>query len=246
MVVKSGGESIVRFDRERSRGYAIGAWVLLLIALGNMAVGLDDARAYHRWKNRILAWALSGSVWFGLPAAWAAWQAFQSSRVLSQAFVSIGPDGVRLHLVKWSLAKVRYLPLPEQRFTCEEIQQVHWVRDCCAYWVRGQPYTLTDENSPSPRTVAQLMAEGKGVPNEVPALAPPGKKSPRLAQAVKLGISGIALAGGVAAGGFWLYGHMGAPYYFAGFFILLLLGALSFTLFFTAVFLTVVELNHRL
>ncbi|HTX34977.1 MAG TPA: hypothetical protein VME43_08145 [Bryobacteraceae bacterium] len=246
MVVKSGDESIVRFDRERGRGYAIGAWVLLLIALGNMAVGLDDARAYHRWKNRILAWALSSSVWFGAPAAWAAWKAFQSSRVLSQAFVAIGPDGVKLHLVKWSVAKIQYLPLPEQRFTWEEIQQVHWVGDSCNYWVRGQPYTLTDENSPSPRTVAQLMAERKRVPNEVPALAPSGKKSTRQAQAVKLGASGIALAGGVAAGGFWLYGRVGAPYYTAGFFILLLMGALSFTLFFTAVFLAVVELNHRL
>jgi hypothetical protein len=38
MVVRSGNESIVRFEREGIRGYFIGAWVLFFLAVATLAI----------------------------------------------------------------------------------------------------------------------------------------------------------------------------------------------------------------
>jgi hypothetical protein len=86
---------------------------------------------------------------------------FKPGRVLSQAFVAIGPQGVTLHL----LAKdwITYVPVPEQRWTWEEIRDITCHGRVCRFRVGSHVYTLNDDNSPSPPEVAQLMAERMGV-----------------------------------------------------------------------------------
>jgi hypothetical protein len=175
---------------------------------------------------------------------------FKVGRVLSQAFVAIGPKGVTLHL----LAKkgFTYVPLPKQRWTWEEIRDITCDGRVCRFRVGSHVCTLDDDNSPSPPEVAQLMAERMGV--QLPAhelLVPPGKRPmPRMKQAAILGGIGIPLIGVVAAGGWWLYSNAPAsydwPYYTVEFLALFVLGLCGFTLSITAIILALTELNHRL
>jgi hypothetical protein len=249
MVVRSGNESIVRFEREGIRGYFIGAWVLFFLAVATLAIGLDEAADYSRWGHRILAFALSKYVWAGVGGAWAALRVYKNGLALSQAFVAVGPDGVRLRLLK-DIKSIKYVLRPEQRFEWGDIGKITCDRGSCLFWAGSSLYTL-HENSPSPPTVAQLMAEWKGV--QLPAqesLEPPGIRAMRLKKAAKLGGIGIALMGTVAAGGWWVFSHAPAsynwPFYKAEFLVLLVFGTLGFSLFLTGITLAVIESNRRL
>ncbi len=243
MIVRSGNESIVRVDRERIRGYRIGGSVVFFLALANLAIGLDEAAGYSRWGNRILAFGRYAI--YMVPAAILSIQVFKVGRVLSQAFVAIGPQGVTLRLLTRKV--YTFVPRPEQRLTWEEIRDLTCDGRVCRFRAGSQVYKLDDDNSPSPPEVAQLMAERMGVQLPAQALAPPSK---RLKQAGILGGIGIAMMGVVAAGGWWLFSHAPAsynwPYYKAEFLALLVLGFVAITLAGTAVILGLMELNHRL
>jgi hypothetical protein len=248
MVVRSGSESIVGYDRERIRGYRIGGLVVLSLALANLAIGVDEAAGYSRWWDRILA--LVPYAIYMAPAVFIGLKCYKAGRVLSQAFVAVGPQGVRLHL----LAKkgFTYVPLPEQNLKWEEIRDISFDGRFCRFRVGGHLYTLNDHNSPSPLTVAQLMADRMGVqlPAQALLLASGKRPMPRLKQAAMAGGVGLALIGVVVAEGWRLYSHAPAsydwPYYKAEFLTLVVLGLLGFISFFTAITLALVELNHRL
>ncbi len=85
-------------------------------------------------------------------------------------------------------------------------------------------YVLSDDSSPSPPAVAQLMAERIGRAVSSPRNCRPwdGKRPmPRLTQAAIAGGISLVSIGVVVAGGFWLYGH--TPYYVAEFLLSLCL-----------------------
>jgi len=205
-----------------------------------MALGLDEAAGESGWGRRMLTLAWYG--WYAVPSTFLAWNRYKAGRVLSQAFVAIGPDGVRLRRRKG----VMYL-LPEQRFKWEEIGDIACNGAVCRFRAGGHLYTLEDANSPSPRTVAQLMAEWKGVglPDRESTAAPGKRGMPRLTQAAILGGISLVLISIVVAGGLWLYRHTAGPYYEAEFGALGLIGLAGGVLFFTAGTLVFIEINHR-
>jgi hypothetical protein len=250
MVVRSGNESIVRYDRERIRGYRIGGSLVFLAVVVILVLGWDEAAGRSGWGHRIIVFAVSA--WYAVPAAFIALKAYKAGWAFSQGFVAIGPDGVRLHLLRKE--GFNLVPLPEQRFKWDEIDDITCYGGSCRFRAGSHVHTLSDDNSPSPPMVAQLMAERKGV--QLPAqvlLVPPGKRPmPRLTQAAIMGGISLPLMGVVVAGGFWIYSHAKGPYYVAGFgdltliVVLGLIGMLGATLFLTAIILILIEMNHRL
>jgi hypothetical protein len=244
MVARSGNESIVRYDRERIRGYRIGGSVLFFMAVILLVLALDEAAGQSQWGHRIIVFA--SYAWYAVPGAFIALKTYQAGRAFSQAFVAIGPDGVRLHLVRKK--GLTCVLLPEQRFQWEQIGDITYNGGFCQFRAGSHLYTLGDNNSPSPPTVAQLMAERKGV--QLPAqelLVPPGKRPmPRLSQAAIMSGISLPLIGVVVAGGLWMYRHDKGVYYAAEFGALALIGLLGGILFLTAIILVLIEMNHRL
>ncbi|HEX4809571.1 MAG TPA: hypothetical protein VH325_11615 [Bryobacteraceae bacterium] len=244
MVVRSGDESIVRYDRERVRGYYIGGSVLSLMAVMIVVLSLDDAAGQSGWGHRIIVFA--SSAWYAVIGAFLALKVYKAGRAFSQAFVAIRPDGVRLHLLRKK--GLTCVLLPEQRFKWEDIGDITCNGGSCRFRVGGHVHTLSNDNSPSPPTVAQLMAERKGVKLPVQeSLVPPRKTPmPRLTQAAIMGGISLPMMGIVVAGGLWMYRHDHGPYYEAEFGALALIGLVGGILFLIAITLTVVEMNHRL
>jgi hypothetical protein len=203
MVVKSGNESIVLYNRGFTVTLRVLGWVLSFLALvlfGGALLGQ-------------IPWVMP--LCFGVLAAFTAGLLLMYAREFSRGFVAFGPEGVRLGLLKFNAGDpygfvrryATWTPLPEQRYKWEEIGNITYDSDkgACRFRARNNTYELTDNNSPSPRTVARLMAERKGVqlPDQE-SLAPPGERPmPRMKQAkIYFGI-GLSAFGGFAAG-VWL------------------------------------------
>src|SRR5580692_9736529 len=147
MIVRPGDESIVRYNRGFTVGLQVLGWVFILmvvVALG--AAVLSE-----------VTWLVA--LFFALPSAYLVWRMFSIALPFSKTFVAVGPEGVRLQLLKriqgkWSL-------LPEQRFKWEEIGHITYdsYKGVCRFRACNDGYELTDDDSPSPRTVAKLIAE---------------------------------------------------------------------------------------
>ena len=197
-------------------------------------------------------------LYFGGMAVPTAALLFVTARPFSRSFVAIGPEGVRLELLKFTagdpvgLVKryARWTPQQEQRFKWEEIGDITYDSDkgVCRFRARNYIYELTDNNSPSPRTVAKLMAERLGVQLAAQELlVPPGERPmPRLTQAAIMGGISLPLMGAVAVGEVWINSQAEGPYFDAEFGALTVLGLLGITLFISAIALVVIEVTHRL
>jgi hypothetical protein len=206
MVVTSGDESIVRYNRAVTVGLRVVGSVCILIGVVSVGAALLGE----------VTWEFS--LRYGVTSVYLAVLLFPIARSFSRSFVAIGPEGVRLGLLKrgarggkwaaiwpwptWSL-------LPEQRYKWEEIGHVTYDSSAgiCRFRACDTNYELTDADSPSPRTVAKLLAERKGV--QLPAqesLAPPGKKQvpDRTWAAISGGIS-IPLTAAAVAGALWIH-----------------------------------------
>jgi hypothetical protein len=253
-------ETVVRFGRDRIRGYYIFGALLLLIVVLNLAVGFwieAGPSERHRSTIDILMAVLRQprqgyvrrgaffAVTMGL-ALFAAVKLFQAARASSRAFVAIGSEGVTLHLMR-KTGPSSYALLPEQRFAWDAIHTVTYTEGYCRFVVDGVAYLLDADICPSPGTVARLMAERKGTPLSAETVRPPsGKQSlPRLTQAAIAGGIGLGLSGAVALGAWWVSHHVGGPFYVAEFLSLVLFGVVALTLFSTGMVLALIELNHR-
>ena len=130
-------ETVVRFGRDRIRGYYIFGALLLLIVVLNLAVGFwieAGPSERHRSTIDILMAVLRQprqgyvrrgaffAVTMGL-ALFAAVKLFQAARASSRAFVAIGSEGVTLHLMR-KTGPSSYALLPEQRFAWDAIHTV--------------------------------------------------------------------------------------------------------------------------
>ena len=190
MVVRSENESIVRCNRGFIVGLLVLGWVFILIAV----VALRGALLGK------VTWLVA--LPFAVTALYLVWRVFSIARSFSRSFVAIGPEGVRLGLLKRTEAT--WSPLQEQSFRWEEIGHITYDSDkgICRFRAPDYTYELTDDNSPSPRTVAKLMAERKGV--ELPAqesLVPRGEKRvPFRTQAAIIGGISLPLLGAAVAG----------------------------------------------
>lgn len=244
MVERSGNETIVRFDRERIRGYRIGGLVVFFIALTLLAIGLDEATGGSHLGYTANPVSIIRALILSAIAAYIGVKGYKSGTAFSHAFVAIAPEGVRLQL----LTKVfPFQLLPEKRFRWDEIGDIACNKGLCRFRAGGRVYELSNYNSPSPTTVAQLMAESKGVHLPAQALvAPPGPKMPSLTQTAIMGGAGLALIGAVAAGGLWLYRHQNTPHYVPEFLALAVVGFFGLFLAGTAIVFFLIELNHRL
>jgi hypothetical protein len=255
-------ETVVRFGRDRIRGYYIFGALLLLIVVLNLAVGFwIEAGPSERHRSTIdmllavLRQPKEGyvrrgaffAVTMGL-ALFAAVKLFQAARVFARAFVAIGPDSVTLRLVrKQGQGPSSYSLLPEQRFAWDAIHTITYTEGYCRFVVHGDAYLLDADICPSPGTVARLMAERKGTPLPAETVPPPsGKQSTlHMTRAAITGGIGLGLSGAVALGAWWVYHHVGGPFYVAEFLSLVLFGVVALTLFSTGMVLALIELNHR-
>jgi hypothetical protein len=235
MVVRSGDESIVRYNRGFTLTLHVAGWALILLAaadLGGAFLGKVN------WSSSLFFWVAS---------VYVVWRVFSIARPFSRCFVAIGPEGVRLGLMKRTGSKRS--PLPEQRLKWEEIGGLTYDSDkgVCRFRARNSTYELTDDNSPSPRTVAKLMAERMGV--ELPVqelLVPPGKRPvPRLTQAAIMGGISILLLGAAVAGALWMRRQADGPFTDVEGVALIVLGLLGMVLFLSAIVLVIVEVTHR-
>lgn len=240
MVVRSGNENIVRYNRGWTLTLQVVGWLLILgavVALGGALLGQ-------------VGWEMP--LYFGGMGVPTAGLLFVTARPFSRSFVAIGPEGVRLGLLKCTAGSgyATWTPLQEQRFKWEEVWDITYDGDkgVCRFRAGSHIYELTDNNSPSPRTVAKLMAERKGV--QLPAqelLVPTGDRPmPRLTQAAIMGGISIPLMGAVASGALWMHSRGEGPHFEAEFGALTALGLLSISLFVTAIALVVIERTHRL
>lgn len=269
MVEESGGEKIVRMDREQIRLYYIIGWGMILISAIYACAGLSgwlfDAPGplWSGWRGRL------GALLIPLILTILAVKLFRTAQRCSQVFVAIGPDGVRLRLMqaKFDFSKpltttpnyqVLFIPvpklLPEERFSWDEIGGIKKEEDgTCIFHARDRLYKLKDGNCPPPFVVAQLLAEGMGI--QLP-LTPAERKAslkkpmPRLKQAAILGGIGLILLVPPVAGAGWVfvYDHELSHFeeYVGAFIALLAIGVLGGTLFLTAILVLLMELNHRL
>jgi hypothetical protein len=168
-VVKSGGETIVRY----SRGL-IGVYYALVAATGIISVlclmaALGMAVETGPWTHKlwsVVSW-IGGAVSFALMTI----QLYTMGRTYARTYVAIGPEGVRIHLPKSD--GILLAIGNELRFKWSEIANITYEHNLrkrvCRFTAGDYIYTLTQSNCPSPDTVAQLLAEKKGVP-----LTPPG------------------------------------------------------------------------
>jgi hypothetical protein len=143
MIVRSGDRSIVRYSRWFILGlYAVGS-ALILDAAFFLLLGVYAAH------------------WFAVPAALLAPKLYSLARVFSRGFVAIGPEGVRLGLLK--NCGLTWVALREQSFPWEEIGDITYdaAHRVCRFQAGNSRYALTYDNSPSPKTVAKLLAERK-------------------------------------------------------------------------------------
>jgi|HubBroStandDraft_6_1064221.scaffolds.fasta_scaffold623323_1 hypothetical protein len=235
MVVRSGDESIVRYNRGFTLTLHVVGWVLILLALSDL------------WGALLGKVDWSTSLFFWVASVYVVWRVFSIARPFSRSFVAIGPEGVRLGLMKRTGSKRS--PLPEQRFKWQEIGGLTYDSDkgVCRFLACNHTYELSDNNSPSPRTVAKLMAERMGI--ELPAqelLVPPGKgPMPRLTQAAIMGGTSLLLMGAAVAGALWMRSQADGPYTNAEGGALIVLGLLGIVLFVSAIVLVIVEVTHR-
>jgi hypothetical protein len=167
-VVRSGTETIVRHSRALIVVYYVLAGASGLITVFSMMVAAGEAVAARPWIDKIYgvaSWFL-GALAFGAMSV----QVYAMGRALSQSFVAVGPDGLRLKLPK--SGGDRWAPGVERRFKWEEVGDITYQGDLrrrvCTFHAGDFFYTLTQNNSPSPGTVARLLAEKMGV-----ALTPP-------------------------------------------------------------------------
>lgn len=86
------------------------------------------------------------------------------ARRYSQTYVKIGPEGVRLCVLKqrglmWTL-------LPERSFAWDDVFEIacNKYQRFAKFNAGGESFTLNDFDSPSPPEVAELMAKRKGEP----------------------------------------------------------------------------------
>jgi hypothetical protein len=247
MVVRSGNESIVRYNRGFILTLHVVGWLLILLAV--VSLGAVPFQA--------TTWVASLCV--GVPSAFTARILFSMARRFSRSFVAIGPEGVRLELLKFTEGKrvagfvtryARWTVLQGQSFKWEEIGDITYDSDkgVCRFRARNTMYELTDNDAPSPRTVAKLMAERKGVklPTQELPVRPRDRLMPRLTQAAIMGGISLPLMGTVAAGAFWMHSHAEGPYFEAEVGALTVLAVLGITLFVTAIALVLIEVTHRL
>jgi hypothetical protein len=235
MVVRSGNESIVRYNRGFTLTLQVVGWVLILLA----AVDLWGAL----WGK--VDW--TSSLFFWMVSVYVVWRVFSIARLFSRSFVAVGPEGVRLGLMKSSGSKRS--TLPEQHFKWEEIADISYDSDkgVCRFRARNYTYELTDDNSPSPRTVAKLMGQRMGVQLRAQELLVlPGKRPvPRLTQAAIMGGISLLLMGAAVAGGLWMRSQADGPYTDAQGGALIVLGLLGIILFVSTIVLVIVEVTHR-
>lgn len=245
--MRSGNESIVRYNRGFILILYVVGWLLIVLAVVFLGAALRGATGWV------------APIGVGLPSVFTARILFSMARRFSRSFVAIGPEGVRLVLLKFTAGNrvggfvtryARWTLRQEQRFKWEEIGDITYDSDkgVCRFRARNNIYELTDNDAPSPRTVAKLMAERNGV--QLPAqelLVPPGKRPmPRLTQAAIMGGISLPLMGAVAAGALWMHSHAEGPYFEAEVGALTLLGVLGITLLLTAIALVSIEVTHRL
>ena len=237
--MKSGIESIVGYNRGFRVTLRVLGWYLILSAAA------------------MLAGAILGPLPWGVPiyyrglSVFLAWLMFRTARPFSQTFVALGPEGVRLGLLNFNGGK--WTPLPEQRFQWAEIGSditYDSYKGVCRFRARNLLYELNDNISPSPRTVAKLMAERRGVQLlDQAALAPPGQRPMAKMKLAKIlaGI-GLPMTGAAVVGGFWLNSRpMEAPHYDYEPATVAVVGIVGvFFLLLPAIALAVSERSHRL
>jgi hypothetical protein len=160
MVEVSGSESIVRFNGRVLVCYIIG-WMLILCAVFILIAAFGFVSGDDKANDEVFAAVMV------LATALLVSKVFPMARAFSQAYAAVGPDGVRLRLLK--RRGLKYTPLPEKRFKLEEIGDITYgayggYTRVCRFRAGKVMYALYEEGCPSPRTVAKLMAEMKGVP----------------------------------------------------------------------------------
>ncbi len=138
MIVRSGNETVVRYNRGFILGLQVVGWVLILFAVA----ALGGALSGEVW------WP--GAVFFGVPSAYVVWRLFSMARSFSRSFVAIGPEGARLGLLKRTEGKAKWSLLREQRFKWEEIGHITYDSDkgVCRFRARDYTYELSPHFSP--------------------------------------------------------------------------------------------------
>ena len=243
--MKSGNESIVRYNRGFTVTLRVLGWFLILGA------------AIFLWGVIFEGISWSGPLYLGGLSVFTACYLFVTVRPFSRSFVAVGPEGIRLGLMKFHpgdpVSMVQryaiWTLLPEQRLKWEEIGNITYDSDkgVCRFRARNYNYELTDNNSPSPRTVAKLMAERKGVQLlDQEALVPPAERPmPRRKQAkIMVGI-GVPTLGAFAAGVWWANSQAG-EISSAAVGILTTLALVGISLIISAIILVVQERVHSL
>ena len=169
-VVESGGETIVRYSRGLIGMYyalvAASGIISALCLLAALGTAIEAGRGTQLWT--VGSW-IAGAVSFALMAI----QLYTMGRAYARTYVAVGPEGVRIHLPTSGGA-----PLAignELRFQWSEIDGItyeHKLRKrVCRFTASDYIYTLTQNNCPSPGTVAELLAEKKGVPLTAPKVS---------------------------------------------------------------------------
>lgn len=175
-VVISGDETIVRY----SRGL-VGTHYALVGASGIIAVlflvnALSTAVETGAWAHKlwpVVSW-MAGALSFSMMAI----QVYKTARAHARTYVAIGPVGVRMQLPGSQLPGLGGDLLEigkERRFQWSEIAEItceHKLRKSICRFTAGEYiYTLTQNNCPSPATIARLMAEKKGLPLTAPKVS---------------------------------------------------------------------------
>lgn len=162
-VVRSGNETIIRYSRGLIAVYYVIVVSAGILSVLSLLAAIGEAVDNQPWKDKFL-----GVVsWFGGTLALAAMSAqlYSMARALARTFVAMGPEGVRLCLPKsdgdlWK-------PGTERHVKWEEISDISYEgntrRRVCRFQAGKYIYTLTANKCPSPKTVAKMLAEKKGV-----------------------------------------------------------------------------------
>jgi hypothetical protein len=167
-VVTAGNETIVRYSRGLIAVYYVLVAASSVISLLSLVVAAGMAVDKSSWKDK--AWGIGGCIFGSLSFASGAFQVYTMGRAYAQTWVAIGPEGARMQLPRSDgdvLAIGR-----ERQFKWEEIGDIAYESNlrkrACTFRAGDYVFTLNQNNCPSPRTVAMLLAEKKGV-----ALMPP-------------------------------------------------------------------------
>jgi hypothetical protein len=171
-VVISGDEAIVRYSRGLVGTYYALAGASGIIAVLCLMVALGRAVETGPWANKlwpVVSW-MAGALSFAMMAI----QVYSMARTYGRTQVAVGPSGLRMQLpgADGDLLSIGQ----ERRFQWSEIADITYEHNLrkkiCRFTAGEYIFTLTQNNCPFPETVAQLMAEKKGVALKAPKVSP--------------------------------------------------------------------------